>query len=354
MIKIKDIGNFESLPQILSDVIAENISVLENHLAKGWNINEEINISTYINISPLAIALIMGRFQSVKWLVEKGVKLNDKDNPAFLLAARYCDEPILRYLVSHGAKVNGVNRVGADAFEAAYYGKKYENFAIIHELGHSVKQYGGNVLRAAVADGNYQVIDFLIKNGADINYSKANMVYSMESTPLCVAARQADLAMCQYLVKHGAEVTLMEKDGMRPYSIALEKGDMEMATYFKSLEPAEFHQIQNKLDELKAYKLPKSLVAFLQGDQRYFELKDCAFKSIDFFSLVDTVPMKIGRQSLLRLSQSTGDFTHIYIVWNPKTKKVASYDMEHEELRDIGKFEDFIKEMPMYMNHILD
>ena len=28
---------------------------------------------------------------------------------------------------------------------------------------------------------------------------------------------------------------------MRPYSIAIEKGDMEMAEYFKSLEPAEFH-----------------------------------------------------------------------------------------------------------------
>ena len=36
------------------------------------------------------------------------------------------------------------------------------------------------------------------------------------------------------LVEHGADVTITEKDGMRPYSIAIEKGDMEMAEYFKT------------------------------------------------------------------------------------------------------------------------
>ena len=51
------------------------------------------------------------------------------------------------------------------------------------------------------------------------------------------------------MVEHGADVTITEKDGMRPYSIAVEKGDMEMAEYFKSLEPTEFHDIQNKMDQ---------------------------------------------------------------------------------------------------------
>ena len=72
--------------------------------------------------------------------------------------------------------------------------------------------------------------------------------------------------MCKYLVEHGADVTITEKDGMRPYSIALEKGDDEMAEYFKGLEPAEFHSLHNKLDELKAYKLPKAMIDLLQSD----------------------------------------------------------------------------------------
>ncbi len=35
MIKLKDIGDFETIPEILNDIINENISKLDEHLAKG-------------------------------------------------------------------------------------------------------------------------------------------------------------------------------------------------------------------------------------------------------------------------------------------------------------------------------
>ena len=180
------------------------------------------------------------------------------------------------------------------------------------------------------------------------------MIYPFKPTPLCVAARYVDLAMCKFLVENGADVTLTEKDGMRPYSIALEKGDIEMAEYFKSLEPVEYHSLQNKLDELKPFKLPKNLIEFLQGDKLHFELNDCDFRWIEFFSLMDTIPMKVGRQKLLRISKIAGDYEHIYIVWNPKTKKIAFYDMEHKELKDITDFVDFIENTSSYMQKIIE
>jgi len=160
--------------------------------------------------------------------------------------------------------------------------------------------------------------------------------------------------MCKYLVENGADVTITEKDGMRPYSIAIENGDEEMAEYFKQLEPEEYHSLQNKLDELKPFKLPKTVMDFLQSEELYFELKDCDFKWIEFFSLIDTVPMKKGRQKILRISKMTGDYDHIYIVWNPKTKKVAFYDIEHEEMKDICSFEEFINDMSAYMQKIIE
>ena len=70
--------------------------------------------------------------------------------------------------------------------------------------------------------------------------------------------------------------------------------------------------------------------------------------------MIDTIPFKFGRQKLLRLSRSLGDYSHIYIVWNPKTKKIASYDMEHEELIDLASFDDFIEDMTKYMNLIFE
>ena len=314
MIKLKDIGDFETIPEILNDIINENISKLDEHLAKGWDIDKVISISEYIDLSSLDCALIQGCFKSVKWLVEHGVNLNMKDNPSFLTAVRYCDEKIIQYIVSNGAKVNLTNNVKSDAFMEAIYGKNYKYLQLIHDLGHTVEKYGGKAFRNAVSDRNYEVLKFFISNGVDINYNEADMIYPFKPTPLCVAARYVDLAMCKFLVENGADVTLTEKDGMRPYSIALEKGDIEMAEYFKSLEPVEYHSLQNKLDELKPFKLPKNLIEFLQGEKLHFELNDCDFRWIEFFSLMDTIPMKVGRQKLLRISKIAGDYEHIYIV----------------------------------------
>ena len=354
MIKLKDIGNFKSVPQIVNDIIKGNTKALDEHLSGEWDIEKGIKIGKYTTLSPLDLALIMESFNSVKWLVEKGVNLNVKGNPSFLLAVRYCDEAVIRYLVEHGAKVNCVNEVKTEAFSQALYGKKYENLPIIHDLGHRVEKYGGQAFRSAVSDRNYEVLDFFIKNGVDINYNAADTVYPFKPTPLCVAARYVDLKMCKYLVENGADVTITEKDGMRPYSIALENGDEEMAEYFKQLEPEEYHSLQNKLDELKPFKLPKTVMDFLQSEELHFELKDCDFKWIEFFSLTDTVPIKKGRQKILRISKQTGDYDHIYIVWNPKTKKVAFYDIEHEEMNDICSFEEFINDMPAYMQKIIE
>lgn len=323
MIAFKDIGEFEDIPQIVSDIINGNISALHEYLSKGWNIKKPIPISKHTALSPLDCALIMESFNSVKWLVEQGVNLNVKGNNSFLIAVRYCDETIIRYIVRHGAKVNGVNSVESEAFQEALYGKRYENLPIIHALGHTVEKYGGNAFRSAVSDRNYAVLDFFIKNGVNINYNAPDMVYPFKLTPLCVAARYVDLQMCKYLVENGADVTLTEKDTTLPYSITLEKGDTQMAAYFKTLEPPEYHSLQNKLDKLKPFKLPKKMIDFLQSDTLHFELPACDFGYVDFFSVTETIPMKAGRQNILRLSKSTGDYDHIYIVWNPKTKKLA-------------------------------
>jgi len=200
------------------------------------------------------------------------------------------------------------------------------------------------------------VLDFFIRNGVDINYNKPDMVYPFKPTPLCVAARYADIDMCKYLVSNGADVTMAEKGGMRPYTIALERGDPEMAAFFKSLEPPELHSPENKLSELKPYKLPQPLLDFLQGDNLRLDLtgKEYDVSFIEFFSLVDTVLMKAGQLKVVRLSKEVDNYSHIIIVWNPRSKKIAYWDMEHEELGNIATFECFIKEAGEYMQKVID
>ena len=345
MIQLKDLGKFESVPKIVIDIIEGNISGLELELSTGWDINEPIEVSEYSDHSPLELALVMCCIPSIQWLVEHGANLNEAENPSFLLAVRYGNKELIDYVVAQGANIHALNSVDVDSFQAAIYGKKYENLQIIHDLGHTVQQYGGKAFRNAITDKNYEVLDFFINHGVDINYNKPDSVYPFKPTPLCVAARYVDLQMCKYLVEHGADVIITEKDGMRPYSIAIEKGDMEMAEYFKSLEPAEYHDLQNKMDQLKPFKLPKALVAFLESDNLYFELPYSDFISIEFFPLIDTIPFKVGRRNLLRLSKELGEYNEWQIVWDPKTKKISCYDIEHQELRELCKFDEFIVDM---------
>ena len=345
MIHLKDLGSFESVPDLVTDIINGNITALESALKAGWDIDEAIQIGKYGEYTPLQLALVMECLPSVQWLVEHGVNLNDKENPSFLLAVRYGNKELIDYVVAHGANIHVLNSVDVDAFQAAIYGKKYENLQIIHDLGHTVQKYGGKAFRNAITDKNYEVLDFFIHNGVDINYNKPDSVYPFKPTPLCVAARYVDLQMCKYFVEHGADVTITEKDGMRPYSIAVEKGDMEMAEYFKILEPPEFHDIQNKMDQLKPFKLPKALVSFLEGDTLYFELPDSDFISIEFLPLIDTVPFKMGRRKLLRLSKELGEYNDWQIVWDPKSKKIGCYDTEHQELRELCKFDEFMADI---------
>ena len=345
MIQLKDLGTFESVPKIVTNIIEGNLPALVSALAAGWDIHEVIEIDEYSEHTPLELALVMCCLPSIQWLVEHGANLNDEENPSFLLAVQYGNKESIDYVVAHGANIHALNRVKVDAFQAALYGKKYENLQIIHDLGHTVQKYGGKAFRNIITDRNYEVLDFFIHNGVDINYNKPDSVYPFKPTPLCVAARYVDLQMCKYLVEHNADVTITEKDGMRPYSIAVEKGDMEMAEYFKSLEPTEFHDIQNKIDQLKPFKLPKALVNFLEGEHLYFELPDSDFISIEFFPLIDTIPFKLGRRNLLRLSKELGEYNDWQIVWDTKTKKISCYDIEHQELRELCKFDEFMADM---------
>ena len=87
------------------------------------------------------------------------------------------------------------------------------------------------------------------------------------------------------------------------------------------------------------------ILSFLEGDTLYFELPDSDFISIEFFSLTDTILFKLGRRNVLRLSKELGEYNDWQIVWDPKSKKIGCYDMEHQELRELCKFDEFIADM---------
>lgn len=356
MIVLKDIGKFKELPEIAMHIYQGDIPALQAALAAGWDIEEGIVLSKYSTLSPLDLALVSQRADVVKLLVEHGANLNVKQNPAFLRAVRYCKEDLVRYITAQGAKLDMVNQVGSGAYSQAYYGNK-KNIPLIHELGLDIKEHGGDVLRQAVSDHDLKTLTYLLDQGVDINYNQPDMVYPYRATPLTVAARMGSMAMVKFLIEHGADVTLAEKDGDRPYTIAVSNKDTVMADYLKSLEPAEFHNLENKKYELKKYKLTDELVRFLTGDRLRLELAQNEYEIgyIDFFALTDTIEMKVGRQKLLRLSADIDNYSDLLLLWNPKNKgRIGCYDVEHQTYADLCSFAEFLAQPERHLIHFLE
>jgi len=356
MITLKGIGKFNDLPEIAMHIYKGNIPALQAAIKVGWDIEEDIILSRYISLSPLDMALNCQRLDVIKLLVDHGVNLNVENNPAFLQAVRYCKGDIIRYIVAHGAKLDMLNQVGSGAYSQAYYGNK-KNIPLIHELGLDIKQHGGPVLRQAVSNHDMKTITYLLDQGVDINYNSPDMVYPYEATPLTEATRMGNLAMVQYLVERGADVTLAEKDGERPYTIAVGNKNTALADYLKSLEPSELHDVENKKYALKKYKLSDELISFLMGDKLRLDLdaNDYGISYIDFFTLTDTIEMKAGRQRLLRLSAKIDNYSDLQIVWNSKKKgQIGCYDVEHQEYADLCSFKDFLVKPEIYLIKFLE
>lgn len=356
MIVLKYIGRFEELPEIAMNIYKGNIVALQAAIAAGWDIEDGIVLSKYTTLSPLDLALVSERMDVVKLLVEYGVNLNANLNPAFLRAVRYCKEDIVRYIAAQGAKMDKLNQVGSGAYSQAYYGNK-KNIPLIHELGLDIKLHGGAVLRQAVSNHDYKTLTYLLDHGVDINYNKPDMVYPYQATPLTVAARMGNLAMIKFLIEHGADITLAEKDGERPYTIAVSNKNTVLADYLKSLEPTDFHNVENKKYELKKYKLTDELVGFLTGDKLRLELAQNEYKIgyIDFFTLTDTIEMKVGRQKLLRLSADIDNYSDLQLVWNSKKKGlIGCYDVEHQAYADLCSFSEFLAQPEMYLIKFLE
>ncbi|MFC3749767.1 ankyrin repeat domain-containing protein [Paenibacillus sp. GCM10012306] len=356
MIVLKDIGRFEELPERAMHIYEGNIPALQAALASGWNIEESIVLSKHITVSPLDLALISQQKEVVKLLVEHGANLNVHHNPSFLRAVRYCKEDAVRYLVTQGAKMDKLNRTGAGAYSQAYYGNK-KNIPLIHELGLDIKLHGGAVLRQAVTDHDYKTLTYLLDQGVDVNYNKPDMVYPYEATPLTVAARMGAMDMVKFLIEHGADVTLAEKDGERPYTIAVTNKHAVLADYLKSLEPVNFHNVANKKHELKKYKLTDELLSFLTEDNLRLELEQNEYDIgyIDFFTLTDTIQMKVGRQKLLRLSADIDNYSGLQLLWNPKKGGlVGCYDMEHQVYADLCTFTEFLAHPELHLIKFLE
>ena len=119
--------------------------------------------------------------------------------------------------------------------------------------------------------------------------------------------------MVRWLVEQGADITIPDKYGDRPYTVAVQNKNQEMAAYLKALEPEEWHNEQEKARQLMPYKLPAKLVEYLKTGPLRLEFPE--------WELVK--------------------WAELYL------------DIEHEEFHPLAKWDDFIADPGRYLNGMI-
>lgn len=331
------------LTPLANVILNEDINELSKEFENGWDINEEIQVCEYVTQLPIILALYYNKLKAVDFFIQNGAELNMKGSPAIPAAADSCSLDTIKLLLKHGADLHAVNNVGSNAMDRALISKRYGLMLELISLGIDVKK-DGKILRSAVFERQNRAIKILLDQNIDVNYHIPDMVFPYNPTPVCVAARNNDFDTVKLLVEHGADVTIKDAYGERPFTAAHMNKNNEMMEYLKALEPAEWHNQEQRLIALKPYKLPQKLINFLCGEELRIDLNHKYISYVVFNSLVDCLEVKWKGYKFLDLLSDVDNYSaEGFLVWYPKGKCLASADYEHEEFKILDKWDDFIK-----------
>lgn len=208
----------------------------------------------------------------------------------------------------------------------------------------------GNMLRQASKKGDIDLVQLIIDRGvADINYSDNNREFVNNPTPLQWAVISGNLNVVKLLLENGADVSITDKWGYRPFNEAVEaaidrwgyrtldksigKYDKEILQIIKIHEPKEWHQREWCIQRLKSFELPDEVIKFLGSENRKIDLKESEWTNyVEFYAVDEVRVFKWNDMTFVDLVYNVDDYDNIGVMsWIPEHKSFACLDMEHEK-----------------------
>ena len=308
----------------------------------------------HVQKTPLELAVQENREDMVRLLVERGADLTQNGDELLFAAIKCQNYSMLSYLVEAGVRLEENQRSIYHLFSFLEGQKNPELLTIVDRLQIDFKRYGGEPLRTAIWGGDRMLAEYLIRNGADIDYHKPDEMFPYASTPVIEAARQNDFHMVRWLVGQGADITIPDKYGDRPYTLAVQNKNQEMAAYLRNLEPEDWHNEENRAQQLAAYKMPTEMVEYLKtGPLRLEFPEQDEVQWAELYSYMDVLEVTWKREKLLSVMAQMDNYPDYLLLWNPKDRKLWYLDAEHEKFHALATWEDFIADPGKYLNGMI-
>lgn len=110
MYQIAYIGRWETLPETAAAICDHDISKLEAMLQGGLELNAPIQLSEYIKLTPLEIAVFRNDVDMIHFLLEHGADPNLAEEQPLLLSAVRCCGPEVVGLFAEQVSHSIINR----------------------------------------------------------------------------------------------------------------------------------------------------------------------------------------------------------------------------------------------------
>lgn len=341
MNRYKLFGDNAQLTPIAKMIMEEDITGLEATLGKKWTPNKPFEMTRYINELAITLALIENKLDIIDYLLEKKANLNHSKSPSIVTAAFNCSINTLEKLLTSGAKLDAVDAVGKNAYSAALYSNRYDLLDFLFNKGLKVD---GVILRQAVFQRQIEAVSFFLAKGVDPNLRKANMVFPYNPTAITIAAKNDDLTMVELLLAHGADVTLSDDYGNRPYLCAIKNNNEALAALLKAQEPSDWHDINKRIEQFKSWGMPENMVTFLSGEDKKLSINNEDVSWLVFADICHTKEVTFDNKLYIDLVKDLDNYgADGFLTWSVNDKILVYLDYEHKEIIPLGDWDVFMQ-----------
>ena len=187
---MREISYF-NVPPMMAAIRGGDIETLHSLLHAGHSPNEPQCYQVMIGdwprddeAFPLELAVLENRMDMVRLLIESGADLTHNPEELLYGSLRSPDLTLFSFLVDAGVRIPAKQEDIYRLFLHLENRRDLTVLPILDKLGMDLKRYGGEALRSLASHGNQLLVEYLIQNGADINYHKPDMVFPYASTPV--------------------------------------------------------------------------------------------------------------------------------------------------------------------------